>query len=91
MSNEIIFYKNLSYEFGKDVQRLETENAELRKELSFYKGEANFYRNQFFQIAQASKKSVIPEEMKKRPVGRPVVKKKYLKPILPQEDKSWQS
>lgn len=33
----------------------------------------------------------VPQIMKKRPVGRPVVKKKYLKPILPQEDKSWQS
>ena len=47
MSNEIIFYKNLSYEFGKDVQRLETENTELRSELSFHKGEAAFYREQF--------------------------------------------
>ena len=90
-SNEMTFFRDLSYEFGRDVQRLETENAELRKELSLYKGEADFYRNQFFQIAQTSEKSVIPEEMKKRPVGRPVVKKKYHKPILPQEDKSWQS
>ena len=50
MSNEIIFYKNLSYEFGKDVQRLETENAELRSELSFHKGEAAFYREQFHKL-----------------------------------------
>lgn len=53
MSNEIIFYKNLSYEFGKDVQRLETENAELRSELSFHKGEAMFYREQFHRMKKS--------------------------------------
>lgn len=53
MSNEIIFYKNLSYEFGKDVQRLETENAELRSELSFHKGEAAFYREQFHKLKKS--------------------------------------
>lgn len=53
MSQEIIFYKNLSYEFGKDVQRLETENAELRSELSFHKGEAMFYREQFHRMKKS--------------------------------------
>lgn len=53
MSNEIIFYKNLSYEFGKDVQQLETENAELRSELSFHKGEAAFYREQFHKLKKS--------------------------------------
>lgn len=53
MSKEIIFYKNLSYEFGKDVQRLETENAELRSELSFHKGEAAFYREQFHKMKKS--------------------------------------
>lgn len=53
MSNEIIFYKNLSYEFGKDVQRLETEVAELRSELSFHKGEAMFYREQFHKLKKS--------------------------------------
>ena len=53
MSQEIIFYKNLSYEFGKDVQRLEAENAELRSELSFHKGEAMFYREQFHKLKKS--------------------------------------
>lgn len=32
-----------------------------------------------------------PKCMKKRPVGRPVVKKKYYNNILTQEVKSWQN
>jgi len=53
MSQEIIFYKNLSYEFGKDVQRLETENAQLKSDLSFHKGEAAFYREQFHKLKKS--------------------------------------
>lgn len=33
----------------------------------------------------------VPKWMKKRPVGRPVVKKKYYNNILTQEVKSWQN
>lgn len=70
MSQEIIFYKNLSYEFGKDVQRLETENAELRSELSFHKGEAMFYREQF-------------HKMKKSPAATEDSLDKYLNTSIP--------
>lgn len=34
---------------------------------------------------------IVPDCMKKRPVGRPVVKKKYYNNILTQEVKSWQN
>lgn len=69
----------------KEVLREENEvleqmNAELEKEIETLKK----------KIIEDLKDRV-PKEMKKRPVGRPVVKKKYYKPILPQEDKSWQS
>lgn len=60
MTNEMIFFRNLSYEFGKDVQRLETENAELKKELAFHKGQADFYRMKFHQNINN-----VPTELKK--------------------------
>lgn len=64
----------------EENEELEQMNAGLEKELETLKKK---------RIEDL--KSNVPKEMKKRPVGRPVVKKKYLKPILPQEDKSWQS
>lgn len=69
--------KEMLHEENEELEKL---NTELEKEIELLKRE---------RINEL--KNDVPKEMKKRPVGRPVVKKKYHKPILPQEDKSWQS
>ena len=83
--NSDLYHKIEDLEGEKEVLREENEeleqmNAELEKEIETLK-----------KKIIVDLKNGVPKEMKKRPVGRPVVKKKYYKPILPQEDKSWQS
>lgn len=70
MSQEIIFYKKLSYEFGKDVQRLETEVSKLKDDVAFHKGEAAFYREQFHAQKKPSVAADdVPKIFRKRDVS----------------------
>lgn len=69
------------------IEDLEGEKEVLQEEIDELKEEIELLKRD--RIKEL--KNDVPKEMKKRPVGRPVVKKKYYKPILPQEDKSWQS